>query len=205
MTKLRHAQTQPPLYYVHSESDLAREGIDGSYGLAAGYLSARALEPLERDLWEKVFHKRWKDACFSLAEGLKETGVDAFAIVPCSRADVVEEMGRALRAGGVRELPGFITKANSTVSLAGKDGAYIGQNVFLRMGHEYLRDVKTLAVCDDFAETGKTLFGLHEALSRERALAHKQIVLAAVGVSAQLSDTSLSERHKLAAKRVTKI
>src|SRR5215210_8899259 len=135
MTKLCHTKTQPPLYYVHSESDLPSYGVEGSYGLAAGYLDSRRLRPIERDTWNNVFERRWQDSCLSLAKGLHRMGADSFVIVPCSRADVFSRMHWSLRAEGFLELPGLIRKIGPTVSFGSKDQLYIARNTSLNIPH----------------------------------------------------------------------
>jgi hypothetical protein len=200
MTALRRTQTQPPVYYVHSENDLDRLGVIGSYGLAAGYLSARSSGPGERVLWERVFRERWKDACATLADGLKELGVDGFAVVPCTRVNVMEEMCSVLRARGLRELPGLIMKTGSAVSFAGKDGSYIAKNTAIGLEQADLHQLQVLAVCDDFAETGKTLFGLHAASSLATSFANERVIVATPGISRWLANTQPSDRPKLGSK-----
>jgi hypothetical protein len=171
---------------VHCEHDLAKNGIEGAYGLAAGYLSAKVLEPFQKTLWQDVFHRLWKKACRKLAEGLKDVEIDAFTIVPCSRANVMDEMRLALLAQGLREVPGLIAKPNASISFAGKDKFYIANNVTLVTEFANLGEVKRLAMCDDFVETGRTLFGLHAALAPKLTLKN-QVVLASPGISSRVA------------------
>jgi hypothetical protein len=97
-------------------------------------------------------------------------------------------MRAALAAKGLREIPSFVTKSGPNVSFAGKDPSYISKNISVidsRKG--YFDGVRAIALCDDFAESGRTLFGLHAALSLNPSLAGKRIVLATVGISGALA------------------
>ena len=183
MMTLRQTHTRPPIFYVHSERDLDRTDAASCYGLAAGYLSARELTPDQKEIWKDLFQRRWVDACLKLAEGLKLIQVDAVAIVPCSRADVVCGMRQAFSVVGLEELPNLIRKSNSSASFGGQSADYIAKNLSVHLNCGSLRRATKIAICDDFASTGRTLCGLHDALSRDPMFADRQILLAAVGAA----------------------
>ena len=184
---LRHTSSLPHIYYVHSERDLAEKGACRSFGLAAGYLSTRPLSFVQKNTWAQLFNRHWKTACATMAEGIREIGVDFFTIVPCSRSGVADSIRDALRVAGITELPELITKSDASVSFAGKNRAYIAQNSLIRRDFSTLGSSSKLVICDDFSETGNTLYGLNAAISSMFGVSSPEIILASVGISERLA------------------
>lgn len=175
----------PPIIFAHSELELEVAGPRGAPGLSAGYLSARDLSDHDRAEWMRVFAEQWSEACDLLGGKLKGLNVDAFAVVPCSRPEVEDGIRRALAARGLVEIPGLIAKAGGGVSYAGKPADYLRENT--KVDREAIRGAKRIAICDDFSESGRTLYGLYAVLTGEFPDGNPGWVLASVGVSASVA------------------
>jgi hypothetical protein len=184
-TQIQDCSMRPSISFVHSEHDRIRSGADGAFGLSAGYLSTRVLSAPAREVWTELFSARWDEACSRLAEQLVRDGVDSFTLVPCSRQAVEEGLRKALCDHGLREWRGLIAKAAPDVSFAGRDLEFLVRNTRIRSGIDI--GATKVAICDDYAETGRTLFGLYDVLRADPSLSHLEFVLAAVGVSESLA------------------
>lgn len=187
MFMLRHSNTQPPIYYLHSESDLSVGDEILFGGLSSGFLDTKQLDSIMREKWEYIFKRYWQGACQSLAIELKNNRVDAFATVPSSRSSSVNGITAEFKNSGLIELPDLITKNDELFSFAAKDLDSIAQNISLNLKHKNLNGVSTIVLVDDYSETGKTLIGLYSILSSRKELAGKRILLSSVGIATQLT------------------
>lgn len=186
--KPRRTKHNPHIYFANSEND-CKEGLETNCsGLSAGFLNTKNLTPQQRNIWQKIFDSNWEHVCYSFATDLYQMGIEIFAIVPCSRIDVVEGIRKGFTKAGILEMENLIRKTNSDVSYAGKDMKYITENTIVDYQIIKKKEAKRIAICDDYSDSGKTLLGLYSTIINRIYANEIEVFLCSIGISKALED-----------------
>jgi hypothetical protein len=186
--KLKKTKHRPSIFFAHSENEYSNGFEDEYPGLAAGFLSTKKLSSYQRNVWQKIFDNDWENICFSFASDLFLMGIRCFSIVPCSRVSVVEGIRNGFKKAELIEIENLIQKTDFDVSYANKDATYIKENTIIDYEKLRRKDIGRIAICDDYSESGKTLFGLHSTIIENYPTNKISVFLCSIGISKALAN-----------------
>jgi len=177
LNKMKKTKTAPPIYYRHSEKDFIKGKELSVLGIASGMLGTKKLLNSEKRIWEKLITQNWDEFNYESGLYFKRSGIDAFSTVPCSRAFVRDSIVNGFNRAGLIQIKDLISKKNNSISFAGKDKKYVKESTIIDTTTIKDYRVKSIVICDDFTNSGKTLFGLHSLLACKNFIKSQNIKL----------------------------